>query len=78
MPPSHHRASEVVAPEIVELLVLGAGAPLRVTAEVADAVWHKMYVKEPTLFVDVALADGGIARIRPAAVTGFVYRHGER
>jgi hypothetical protein len=62
------------AEETVELLVLGSSAPLRVTTAVADAVWNKMFVKEPTLFIDVALVDGGIARIRPSAVTGFVYR----
>ena len=62
--------------EFVELLVTGSHAPLRVTAEVADAVWNTMFVKESTLFVDVALAEGGVARIRPSAVTGFLFHPG--
>ncbi len=62
--------------EFVELLVAGSHAPLRVTAEVADAVWNTMFVKESTLFVDVALAEGGVARIRPSAVTGFLFHPG--
>jgi hypothetical protein len=62
--------------EIVELLVMGSRAPLRVTAAVADAVWNTMFVKEPTTFVDVVLAEGGVARIRPSAVTGFRYHPG--
>jgi hypothetical protein len=64
------------ATEIVELLVMGSRTPLRVTAAVADAVWNTMFVKEPTTFVDVVLAEGGVARIRPSAVTGFRYHPG--
>jgi hypothetical protein len=62
--------------EVVELLVLGSAEPLRVSAAVADAVWSTMFVRESTLFVDVALLDGGVARIRPSAVTGFRYHPG--
>ena len=62
--------------EVVELLVVGSGAPLSVSAVVADAVWNTMFVTEATRFVDVVLADGGVARIRPSAVTGFRYHPG--
>jgi hypothetical protein len=69
-------ADDETGEEIVELFVTGNPSPLRVTAAVADAVWNTMFVKEPTLFVDVALAGGGVARVRASAVTGFRFHPG--
>ena len=76
MPPDEPPDAPAPPEEVVELLVLGSTEPLLVSAAVADAVWNTMFVREPTLFVDVALLDGGVARIRPSAVTGFRYHPG--